>query len=335
MKLESKKLGIFNKKEIIQYRLSNNNNVEILILNIGATIQSIYLPLKSGKRNIVLGFENYLDYISDEYLNDCPNFGAAIGRVAGRIEKGELYLNDTKYQLTCNHGKHQLHGGNIGFNQRIWERDESNKDCLSLKYISPDGEENFPNELTSYANFNLTEDNRLEIEYIGISENDTAINITNHSYFNLSNDKTILDHTLQMNINSYLEMNEELIHTGKKAKLPKRLDFREEKSIIKDMGEHGYDHTYCTGEENMQMKKIARLSSPNKDISLEISTNQSHVQVYAGEFVNTKEYGNYAGIAFEPQAQPYLKPLDDYTNIVYNNNKQFNNNIVLDFVFIE
>ena len=333
MKIESKKLGVFREREIIQYRLSNKNGVEILILNIGATIQAIYLPMVSERRNIVLGFEDYKEYVSDEYLSDCPNFGATIGRVAGRIEKGELYLKDKKYQLTCNHGKHQLHGGNIGFNQKVWEINEDNKDCLSLKYTSIDGEENFPNKLDSYANFNLTDENQLEIEYIGIAENDTAINLTNHSYFNLSNEATILDHKLQMNTSSYLEMDDELIHTGVEADLTKRLDFRKEKSIKEDMGEHGYDHTYCTGEENLQVRKIAQLYSPTKDVCLKIHTNQSHVQVYAGEFINTKECVNYAGIEFEPQAQPYLKPQANYSNIVYNKDKRYNNKIFLEFEF--
>src|SRR5690606_34249980 len=175
--------------EIKSYTLTNLKGTQLTVINYGATITSLKV---AGKNNdlvdVVLGFDYVQGYIDSYSLPSAPYFGAVMGRYAGRIKNGKFTLNGTGYQLNTNLGNHHLHGGNVGFGRAVWKMTEAGiaaSPFIKLQYISPDGEEHYPGELTIEVIYTLTEDNEVIAEYAAVTDKDTVINLTQHSYFNL------------------------------------------------------------------------------------------------------------------------------------------------------
>jgi len=228
--------GSIGNKEIIQYKLINKNNLQVNIINYGATITNIFVPDKDGiLEDIVLGFDNLEGYLQkgNRY------FGSTIGRYANRISNAEFFIDGVRYKLTPNYENHSLHGGLAGFDKAIWSQIVSEKpNSLGLQYISKDEEEGFPGELIINVFYTLYDENKFEIEYKATTNKSTIINLTNHSYFNLSGkkDSTILDHELTINADSYTEVNEKLLPTGRILRVEGGpLEFRKQKQVGKDI----------------------------------------------------------------------------------------------------
>ncbi|MGC4040392.1 MAG: hypothetical protein QM710_06310 [Flavobacterium sp.] len=176
-------------KEVLCYTLSNRNGCELSVINYGATITSLKIPIDSNqKTDVVLGFETLEDYIESYYLPSPPYFGTVVGRYAGRINNAEFFNNGNKVFLNKNQGKHNIHGGIIGFSRKFWRAKMINLEenpSITLEYTSPDNEEGFPGELTVKVTYTLTEENELKVNFTAKSSEDTIINLTQHSYFNL------------------------------------------------------------------------------------------------------------------------------------------------------
>jgi aldose 1-epimerase len=203
-------------RQVKSYTLSNNKGMEMSIIEYGATIQSLSVPARGGKIDVVLGFDTLEDYMASHVLPAPPYFGAIIGRYSGRIKNGEFTLNDKQYRLSANNGPNTLHGGLKGFDRVLWRLVSATLSSLTLAYTSPDGEEHFPGEVTVTVTYTLTDENEVEIDYTATTTEDTIINLTQHSYFNLDGHKGGIDEQeLTVNADELLEIDNQNIPTGK------------------------------------------------------------------------------------------------------------------------
>jgi aldose 1-epimerase len=238
------------------YTIQNKNGIKAEIINYGGIVVSLYMPDKNGKLDdIVLGFDDF-----DSYLSKNPFFGAITGRHANRIEDACFELNGKKYTLLKNDGKNHLHGGAKGFDKVLWEVVEHNDSLIKLFYRSADGEEGYPGNLDVTVTYVLTDNNEWVIDYKAVSDADTVINLTNHTYFNLAGhgSGSIMDHRLKIDADKYTVNNEECIPTGEiKDVSGTIMDFRQGKAIKPEPqpGDHtllfggGYDHNFVLNEK--------------------------------------------------------------------------------------
>lgn len=298
-----------NGESVYSHELINKNGIEVKIINYGATINSIKIPLKTGKIiDVVLGLDTLEDYIKSYEIGGSPYYGATIGRYSGRINQGSFTLNNKKYQLEKNQNNHTLHGGNIGLSQRIWEVvkiTEGINPSIKMTYFSPNMEGGFPGNLTVDLTYTLTENNELNIEYKATTSEDTIINLTNHSYFNLEgHNGTVANQDLYINSKSILDTNEENIPTGLVLDINNsHFDFSTVKKCpIK------IDTSFVLNKNN---EVAASLYSESSNLKMLVYTDQPSVHIYVGgkcdEQLIGKEKSKYqtnSGICFETQNFP-------------------------------
>ena len=298
-----------NGESVYSHELINKNGIEVKIINYGATINSIKIPLKTGKIiDVVLGLNTLEDYIKSYEIGGSPYYGATIGRYSGRINQGSFTLNNKKYQLEKNQNNHTLHGGNIGLSQRIWEVvkiTEGINPSIKMTYFSPNMEGGFPGNLTVDLTYTLTENNELSIEYKATTSEDTIINLTNHSYFNLEgHNGTVANQDLYLNSKSILDTNEENIPTGLVLDINNsHFDFSTVKKCpIK------IDTSFVLNKNN---EVAASLYSESSNLKMLVYTDQPSVHIYVGgkcdEQLIGKEKSKYqtnSGICFETQNFP-------------------------------
>ena len=287
-------------KETALYVLSNASGAELCVTNYGAKIVSLMVPDRDGKlTDVVTGHKSIADYLTSEE----PYFGAICGRYGNRIAKGRFEIDGTVYdQLAINNGPNSLHGGLKGFNAKVWDATQKDEQTIELQLISPDGEEGFPGELQTAVTYQLTEDNEVIISYRAVTTKPTVLNLTNHSYFNLSGagDPYVGDHLLQINADYYLPTDETAIPYGPKEPVEGTpMDFRTPHTVgerINDDFEQlhfgkGYDHTYILNKEGEELSFCARCNSPKTGIVMETFTTEPGVQLYTGNWMT----GNFEG----------------------------------------
>ncbi|NLA85713.1 MAG: galactose mutarotase, partial [Clostridiales bacterium] len=218
-------------RDVTAWRLENTRGAAATILDYGCTVQSLLIPnARGGLTDAVLGYDT-----AAEYEENGGYAGAVIGRVANRIGKSEFTLNGSTYRLARNDGENHLHGGIRGFDKAFWKA-EAGQNTLALSRLSPDGEEGYPGNLEVTVTYLLNEDNALRIVYDAVSDDDTLINLTNHSYFNLNGEGSVLGHYLQINASTFTENDRDCLPTGRllpSAGTP--FDFREPKPIGRDI----------------------------------------------------------------------------------------------------
>ncbi|MDR1610716.1 MAG: galactose mutarotase [Candidatus Symbiothrix sp.] len=282
------------------YTIKNANGMEVCVTNIGGRIVSIWVPDKSGNfRDVVLGFDNI-----EQYIPVKTNFGAIIGRYGNRIANGKMTLsNRATYRLKQNDGNNTLHGGLRGFHTRYFDIEQQDSTALVCKYLSKNNEEGFPGDMLVTVTYSLSDDNALHIDYEAEANQSTVVNLTNHSYFNLSGDpnNTILDHTLFIDANNFTPTNDELIPTGVIAKVKNTpLDFTTAKAIGAQIDDttfeaikfgKGYDHNYVLNKPGDINQLAAKLVSPATGIALEVYTTEPGIQVYTGNFLDGTDTG--------------------------------------------
>ena len=321
-------------KEVSCYTLSNKNGCELSAINYGATITSLKIPvLDNQKIDVVLGFDILEDYINSYHLPSPPYFGTTIGRFAGRINNAEILLNGERKFLNKNLGEHNLHGGILGFGRKTWTvitTPSEEKPSITLEYISKNNEENFPGELTVRVTYKLTEDNELIVNYTATTSEDTVVNLTQHSYFNLnghSND--ITNQKLQINSEKTLETNDELIPTGNFVTLKNHpFDFAKAKPTPNYI-----DNTFVLENEN-----AATLISEKNKLKMSVITNQPAVHIYVGgncfDKIKGKENANYhpkSGICFETQNFPDAPNHAHFPNSILKKGEQYNHQTTFKF----
>jgi len=298
-----------NGEAVYSYELTNKNRFSVTIINYGATITSIKTPLKNGKIiDVVLGFDTLDAYLKSYEIGGSPYFGATVGRYAGRINQGLFSLNNKKYQLEKNHNNHSLHGGNIGFSQKIWEVKKISYDenpSITLSYFSPNKEENFPGDLTVELKYSLSEENELILEYKATTTEETIINLTNHSYFNLDgHTETVSNQDLYVNSTQILKTDSENIPTGVMLNIEKSdLDFSSKQKCPSKI-----DTSFVLNKENAT---AATLFSKINNLKMAVYTNQPSVHIYVGGNCNGEikgkenaTYHSLSGICFETQNFP-------------------------------
>jgi len=315
MKINSAKFGQLQDGSSVELFTLSNNEITVKILNYGAIITAIDMPNKNGSiENVVCGFENLETYLSDEYLGSYPYFGAIIGRFGNRIAKGHLEIEGKTYDMAINNGPNHLHGGAVGFDRKLFDAEIIKNETevgVKLTYLSPDGEENYPGNLKVTCIYTLNEDNELGIQYYAETDKTTVVNLTNHSYFNLTGQKeNILNHELELTATKMTEMVEQ-IPTGKIIPVVgTAYDFTSAKKLNAAGLEMGYDDNFVLDNEDGELELAGCLSEAKSGRKIEVYTTQPGMQVYTGywnpELVinGQKKFGSFSGIALETQHYP-------------------------------
>ncbi|MEO8414630.1 MAG: aldose epimerase family protein [Ginsengibacter sp.] len=283
--------GNHDGKNVYLYTLVNSKGTQVTVTNYGGTVTSFITEDKNGNRSsIIIGFDSL-----QPYLQKPPYFGALIGRYGNRIGDAKFTLDGTTYQLAANDGKNSLHGGLKGFDKVVWDATVASDTIpsLNLHYLSKDGEEGYPGNLTITVQYTLTNDDELKIEYDATTDKATSLNLTNHSYFNLSGDvsNTILGETLMIDADNYTPVDSTLIPTGEiKPVKGTPFDFTSPKKIGRDIDsvKGGYDHNWVLNKKDSSLQKVAELSDSISGRSLEVSTTQPGIQFYTGNFLDGK-----------------------------------------------
>lgn len=311
---------------VTQYTLANAAGMQVRILNYGGTVTNIITPDRNNKPgDVVLGF----DSLSGYRQSNNPYFGCLVGRYANRIAKGKFTILDKTYQLPLNdHGLNTLHGGIKGFDKVIWAATRLSDSSLQLSYTSKDGEEGFPGNLKAVVMYTLTADNALKIEYSATTDKPTPVNLTNHSYFNLSAGKesTILGHQLLINAGRYTEVNNELIPTGLSPEVKgTAMDFTAAKLIGRDLAavKGGYDHNWLLNKTANNLERAAVLYDSASGRQLEVLTTEPGIQFYTGNFLdstlhgkNNWVYAQHAALCLETQHYPDSPNQSSFPNTI-------------------
>jgi aldose 1-epimerase len=309
MNITSSVIGFMQNKKIIDYNLTNCNQLRLSIMNYGATITKIITKDKfNNDVDIVLGFVNFEGYLQDSNRY----FGSTIGRFANRIGNSTFFVNDKKFILNANNGKNSLHGGKIGFDKVIWNaKTDSSENSVTFSYLSPHMEEGYPGNLNVSVKYKLTDENEIIINYFAETDLPTHVNLTNHSYFNLSSDpQSIINnsHEIMIKANYFLEVDDDLIPSGILNKVENTdLDFRNSKKINSEL-----DFNWVLNKESCKLDLISTLKCQDSGISLDVSTTLPGLQVYSGNKIincinytkNPLGYSKFSGICLEAQFFP-------------------------------
>ena len=310
----------YNGQPTALYTMTNAKGMEVCVTNFGGRIVSIMVPDKDGKmQDVVLGFDKVSDYFPE---NNQTDFGAAIGRYANRINQGKFTLDGVEYQLPQNNFGHCLHGGPTGWQYQVYECVEADAQHVKLLRVSPDGDNNFPGEVRAYVTYTLTDSNKLEIAYEATTTAPTVINMTNHSYFNLSGNPvhSITQDILCVNANSYTPVDSTYMTTGEIVPVKNTpFDFTVPtliKASIDAKHEqikngNGYDHNWVLNTNGDLSKLAALLYSPTSGITMMVYTDEPGIQVYSGNFLDGTvtgkkgiTYQQRCGICLETQKYP-------------------------------
>lgn len=304
-----------------RFHLTAPSGIKALISSYGASLVELHAPDRAGRfADIVLGFDTQSEYA----LHSNLYFGSTIGRTANRIRGATFELDSVTYQLAANDGKNHLHGGAVSsFDKVDWEAEERTGDAgtaVMFRYVSPHLEEGYPGQLDARVTYTLTDRDELRIDYEARSDRATPVSLTHHSYWNLTGDgsRTILDHELQVEADSYTAVDSELIPIGTVKPVDSTaLDFRKPSRIgsriaeLEDTGARGYDHNFVlTASSDGVVTLAARLRDPESGRILEIWTDRPCIQVYSGNFMRPvvgklgMHYEHRGGVCLEPQAYP-------------------------------
>ena len=281
-------------KAVDLYTLTNANGCVVKITNYGGIVVSLTVPDRNGQMcDVVLGYNSL-----DEYIKNSPYFGALIGRYGNRIGNAQFELDGKTYTLAKNDGNNTLHGGNKGFDKVVWNAKEIHEKGavgLELTYLSKDGEEGFPGNLSVTVKYIWTNKNELKIEYSATTDKTTVVNLTHHSYFNLACKGDILNHELMIKADKFTPVDEGLIPTGELRDVAGTpFDFTKPTKIGARINEDneqlkfgkGYDHNWVLNDYNGSLHKVASLYEPTTGRFMEISTTEPGLQFYSGNFLD-------------------------------------------------
>ncbi|MCL6573749.1 MAG: galactose mutarotase [Bacillus sp. (in: Bacteria)] len=332
MKITDSEFGRYEEETVIEYTLVNDSGMSVSCLNYGCVISKIMVPDSNGNlENVVLGFEQF-----DDYMKWSPYFGAVIGRVAGRITGAEFELDGLVYRLAANESPNHIHGGKKGFSSVMWRAEKiEEKNAVGLKffYRSPNGEEGYPGNLETTVTYLLTNQNEFEITFKARTDQKTVVNMTNHSYFNLSGNlkRDCAEHKLQLESESFLELGPDLLPTGKiidavntsfdfqqGRKLKEGLDSSHPQNVLAGKG---YDHPLIFSKKG---ENTIELSDEESGRKLEITTDQPCVILYTSNQLNGPysmsgvQARNYLGVCLETQGFPDAIHHPEFPTVILN-----------------
>lgn len=328
------------------FTLKNANGMEVCITNFGGRILSIMVPDKDGNmQDVVLGFDNITDYI-----NIPSDFGASIGRYANRINQGIIVIDGETIQLPQNNFGHCLHGGPKGWQYRMYEANQLNDSTMTLTMKSPDGDENFPGNVTAVVTYALTGDNAIDIDYKATTDKKTVINMTNHSYFNLSGNPAnpATDHILYINADSITPVDNTFMTTGEMMAVANTpFDFNTPKTLAPDITNfeneqvkfgNGFDHNWVLKSKGDISQVAAKLTSPASGITLEVYTTEPGIQVYTGNFLDGTvkgkkgiTYNQRASVCLETQHYPDSPNKPEWPSVILEPGQTYNSKCIYKF----
>ena len=337
---------IDNTKPVKLYTLKNKNGMEVCITNFGARIVSIMTPDKNGKMtDVVLGFDNI-----DDYINVPSDFGATIGRYANRIGDGKITIDGKEIQLPQNNGSHCLHGGPTGWQYQVFKTNQLDAQTIKLTVESPDGDNNFPGNVVASVTYTLTEDNAIDIKYDATTDQKTVINMTNHSYFNLSGNPSVsgMNHILYLAGDSITPIDSTFMTNGEMmAVAGTPFDFNTPKAISQDVTNFeneqikfgkGFDHNWVLNTKGDIRQVAAKLTSPTTGITLEVYTDEPGIQLYTGNFLdgtvkgkNGIVYPQRASICLETQHYPDSPNKAHWPSVILEPGKTYTSHCIFKF----
>ncbi len=312
--IKQDEFGETDGKKVSLFTLTNKNGIQVKITNYGGTITSWVTPDKNGNNaDVVLGFNNL-----EGYLTRSPYFGSLIGRYGNRIGDAQFTLDGKTYKLAANNGKNHLHGGKKSFGKVVWDIEPPSGDVpvLALSYLSKDGEEGYPGNLKVNVKYTLTDDNEILIEYNAETDKPTPVNLTNHSYFNISGDvnNTILHERLWIDADRYTPVDTTLIPTGElKSVKGTPFDFTEPHKIGERIAyvPGGYDHNFVLNKQDNNLNLVAYVTDSISGRKLEVYTTEPGLQFYTGNFldgsiktIDGKAINKNAALCLETQHYP-------------------------------
>ena len=331
--------------DVDKYIISNQQGMEISIINYGGIITSWTAKDKNGVyEDIVLGFNEL-----SEYEKESPYFGAIIGRYGNRIAKGKFSIEDKEYTLAVNNGENHLHGGMKGFDKVVWDaetRSTNSSVSLILTYLSKNMEEGYPGNLEVEVIYTLNNEDELSVTYKATTDKTTIINLTQHSYFNLSANfnNTILNHELILNSDSFLPVDNTLIPTGEFRDVTNTpFDFRTSKTIGQQIDEEdpqlkngfGYDHCWVLNEQDKGVRFVASAFEPQSRRFLEVFSDEPGIQFYSGNFLDgtlpSKNNGTYefrSGFCLETQHFPDSPNHKNFPSVILRPEEEYNSQTI-------
>src|SRR4030042_144221 len=331
--------GTVGGKPVNLYTLTNKNGLVAKITNYGGIVTSLMFPDRNGNLgDIVLGYDNV-----DSYVKNNPYFGALIGRYGNRIGKAKFTLDGKEYSLAVNNGENTLHGGLKGYDKVIWNAKElKTKEGVGLEftYLSPDGEEGYPGNLSIKVDYILTNRNELKIDYFATTDKKTVVNLTHHSYFNLAGGGTILDHRLMLKANKFTPVDKGLIPTGELRSVKGTpFDFTKPTAIGARIDQDdeqlrfggGYDHNWVLNKSRSGVMSLAAsLYDPKSGRFMEILTTEPAIQFYSGNFLDGtitgkrgQVYPYRSGLCLETQHYPDSPNKPQFPSTVLNPGKEY------------
>lgn len=344
--MRTRDFGVNSKNEkATLYTFENANGVMMEVTDFGATLYSLLVPDKDGNQvDVVLGYDSPLGYEGPSGTG----FGATIGRNGNRIGKAQFTLNGKTYELDKNNNGNNLHSGLDYYHYRMWEVKATTQNSITLSLHSKDGDQGYPGALDVDVTYTLTDDDELCIDYYGVVDADTIVNMTNHSYFNLNGHASgnVLDHELWMDADAFTATDERLIPTGEIVSVEGTpMDFRVKKNVGRDIEEQyealvfggGYDHNWCLNNHG-EFAKVIELSSEISGITMEVYTDLPGVQVYSGNFLEEETgkqgivYKHRQGICFETQHYPDAINHENFPSPVVKKGEEYRTRTVYKFV---
>lgn len=326
--------------------LKNDAGTEVCLTNLGGRIVSVMVPDKNGEmKDVVLGFDNI-----EDYKNISNNFGATIGRYGNRINQGKITIDGVDYQLPQNNFGHSLHGGPQGWDTKVFKTNVLNDKSVEMSLVSPDGDANYPGTINAKVTFTLTDDNAINIQYTATTDKKTVINMTNHSYFNLSGNpsKPVTNDILYINADNFTPVDDTFMTTGEilpVAGTP--MDFTTPKPIGQEINNYdydqlkngdGYDHNWVLNTAGNINQLAAKVTSPETGISLEVYTNEPGIQVYTGNFLDGTvkgkkdiTYNKRTAICLETQHYPDSPNKPDWPSVVLEPGQTYNSQCIYKF----
>lgn len=327
------------------YTLKNGKGMVVQVTNYGARLVSLWAPTNDGMKDIVFGYETINDYLE----NDSPYFGATIGRYAGRVAP-EVEIDGVDYRLSQNSGALHMHGGESGFDKKVWEMVEANDDLVTLFYSAKSGEEGYPADMNIYVTYALMRDNRLQIRYRATASESTIVNMTNGTHFNLHGAMTqeVTSHVLEIDADSYLPLRDNLLPTGEIAAVEGTpFDFRNPTAIGEQIDSDspqmaltkGYDHTWVLNNyEPHKLRRVAEIFEPSTGIIMTVESDQPGLLIYTGNYLDGTQVGKYGerygrrtGFVLETQHYPDSPHHPDFPSTLLREGEIYRHDTVFTF----
>lgn len=326
------------------YTLKNANGLVAKIITYGAIVTELHVPDRTGQiEDVVLGFDSL-----EDYLGEHPYFGSTIGRYANRIAKGKFTLEGKDYTLALNNGPNHLHGGIKGFNRVVWNAEpvkRSRAAAVRMTYLSPDGEEGYPGNLSVEVVFALTDKNELQIDYTAKTDKATPINLTHHGYFNLATEGTILDHVMLIDADFFTPVDDTLIPTGEIQSVKGTpMDFTKPTRIgdrVDQVGKNptGYDHNYVLNSSGKKLAFALRVREPKTGRIMELYTTEPGLQFYTGNFLDGSikgkdgtVYQKHAGFCVEADHFPDSPNRPNFPSVILQPGKTYKQTTIHKFL---